>query len=87
MIAPAPPGTVAAIRSVTSSPDPTGSVRQIMSILGRSMPQLAEASEIIMRLPDESIKTNVQPPASLSVGEKAAITTGPDATIQPYPPP
>lgn len=56
-----------------------------MTILGESAPQAVTASEIIVRLPDDTIKTNVQSsPSSLAVGSEAAITTGPDATIQPY---
>jgi hypothetical protein len=84
----APPtysGTIAAIRPVSSSQDPTGSLRQIMSILGQTAPQPVDASEIVIRMPDDTIKTSVQPPQpSLMAGNKAVITAAPDATIQPY---
>lgn len=80
---PAISGTIAAIRPETSSPDPTGSLQQIMSILGQPAPQVTDASEIVVRMPDDTVKAKVQAPQStLAVGSKAVITTGPAATIQ-----
>jgi hypothetical protein len=56
-----------------------------MTILGEAAPQPLQAAEIALRLPDNSIKTSVQAPvAALAPGSRAAITTGPDATIQPF---
>ena len=82
---PANAGTIAAVRPVSSASDPTGSLHQIMSILGQPAPQPADASEIVLRMPDNSVKTNVQArPATLAAGSRAAITAGPVATIQPY---
>jgi hypothetical protein len=85
MAAPGISGTIAAIRPVTSSQDPTGALKQIMSILSQSAVPAVSASEIVMRLPDDTIKTSVQPaPAPLAPGSRAAITAGPDTAIQPY---
>jgi hypothetical protein len=78
-------GTIAAVRPVSSAPDQTGSLRQILSILGQATPQPIDASEIVIRLPDNTIKTNVQAPQpSLMAGNKAVITPEPAAMIQPY---
>ena len=55
-----------------------------MSILGQPVPQVTDASEIVVRMPDDTVKAKVQAPQSaLGVGSKAVITTGPTATIQP----
>jgi hypothetical protein len=78
-------GTVAAVRPVSSAQDPTGSLHQIMSILGQAAPQPADASEIVLRMPDNTVKTSVQAPqTTLAAGSRAAVTAGPIATIQPY---
>ena len=87
--APAPPlftGVVVAIRPETSAPDPTGAYGQIMAILGRpaAVPATVSASEIVLRLPDDSVKTNMQEdPGGLTVGSKAMVTAPPDSSIQP----
>jgi hypothetical protein len=83
----APPlytGTITAIRPESSTPDPTGSLQQIMSILGQPAPPPANASEIVMRMPDNSIKTSVQAPRpALAAGSRIIITDGPVTSLQP----
>jgi hypothetical protein len=74
-----------AIRPEASSQDPTGALQQIMSILGQPLPQAVETSEIVLHMPENMIKTSVQPQlASLMVGHKAMITGSPDTSIRPY---
>lgn len=88
---PAPPsyaGTIVAIRPESSSQDPTGSIQQIMSILGETAPQPApqvvSASEIVIRMPGDTIKTSVQPHQdTLAVGSPAAIVEASDPSIKP----
>lgn len=79
-------GTIAAIRPESSLQDPTGALRQAMSILGYPAPPAVDMSEIVIRLPGDTIKTSVQPlPARLAVGSRAMITAAaPDVLIQPY---
>lgn len=73
--APAYSGTIVAIRTESTVPDPTGALREIASILGQPAPQPVTASEIVLRMPDGAIKTSVQPPSpALMAGGKAAIT-------------
>jgi hypothetical protein len=77
--------TIAAIRPESSSQDPTGSLQQIMSILGQPAPRAADVSEIVMRMPDNSVKTSVQPAQpALTAGAKVVVTAGPAAALQPY---
>jgi hypothetical protein len=84
-VAPLYTGTIAAIRPESSAQDPTGSLQQIMTILGQPAPQPANASEIIMRMPDNSIKTSVQAPQpALAAGSKVAVMAGSTAALQPY---
>jgi len=79
------PGTVVAIRPESSSQDPTGSLQQIMSILGQPAPQPLNASEVVMSMPDGTVKTSVESPTtSLTVGSKAAITANSGTGTQPY---
>ena len=55
-----------------------------MSILGEPAPPPANASEIVMHMPDNSIKTSVQPPQSaLTAGARVVVTAGPAASFQP----
>lgn len=90
-VAPPPPqaaplysATIAAIRPESSSQDPTGSLQQIMSILGEPAPQAANASEIVMHMPDNSIKTSVQSTQpALAPGARVVVTAGPAASSQP----
>ncbi|WP_297493202.1 hypothetical protein [Acidocella sp.] len=78
-------GTITAIRPETSYPDPTGSLRQIMSILGQPSPPAVNASEFVIRMPADTIKTIVQLPGSaLSIGAKVALLPGSPALIQPF---
>ena len=78
-------GTIAAIRPETSSQDTTGSVQQIMSILGEPAPPSLNASEIVLHMADNTFKTSVQPPSpGLTAGSRAAVMPPPNATIQPY---
>lgn len=77
-------GTIIAVRPESSSQDPTGSLQQIMTILGQPAPQPLNCSEVALRLPDGTVKTSVQPSqATLAVGSKAAITATSTAAIQP----
>lgn len=78
-------GTVIAIRLEVTD-DPTGALRQIMSILGQPSPAPgAEASEYILRLPADMIKAGVQrPDGRLAIGSNAAIDGAAEASIQPY---
>jgi hypothetical protein len=56
-----------------------------MSVLGQTAPQPVDASEIVIRLPDNTVKTNVQAPQpALASGNRAVITAEPSPTIQPY---
>lgn len=86
--APAAPlysATIAAIRPESSSQDPTGALQQTLSILGQPAPQPVNVSEIVMRMPDNSIKTSVQPPQpALTAGSKIVVTAGSAASHQPY---
>lgn len=85
MAVPAYTGTIAAIRPETSSPDTTGSIHQIMSILGQPAPPSLNASEIVLRLADNTVRTSVQPSSTpLVAGSKAMVTAPPNVTIQPY---
>jgi hypothetical protein len=78
-------GTILSIRPESAAQDSTGSLQQIMTILGQPAPQPLNASEIVLRLPDGTIKTSVQAPQdSLSVGGKAAITAAAASGLQPY---
>ncbi len=74
--APAYTGTIVSIRTESTAQDPTGALQQIASILGQPAPQPLTASEIVLRMPDGTIKTSVQPPSpALTAGGKAAITS------------
>lgn len=78
-------GTIIAVRPEASYPDPTGALYQIMSILGQPVPRAVSASEIVIRMPGDTIKANVQPPAAAQlVGAKATLITTSMALIQPY---
>ena len=85
MAVPAYTGTIAAIRPETSAQDTTGSIQQIMSILGQPAPPSLDASEIVLRLTDNTVRTSVQASStSLTAGSKAMVTAPPNVTIQPY---
>jgi hypothetical protein len=83
--APSYTGTIAAIRPESSGQDTTGSIQQIMTILGQPAAPAADASEVVLRLSDNTVRTNVQAPsAALAPGNRAMVTAPPNATIQPY---
>jgi hypothetical protein len=85
MAVPAYTGAIAAIRPETSAQDTTGSIQQIMSILGQPAPPSLDAPEIVLRLTDNSVRTSVQASStSLVAGSKAMVTSPPNVTIQPY---
>ena len=82
--APPPPCVVAALRPVSSASDPEGALAQIMSILQQPLTP-ASGTEIIVRLPDNSVHSLVQSDASsLAPGIKAGIFRTPAVSIQPY---
>ena len=85
--APPPPaytGTVLALRPESALPDPNGALAQIMTILGEPAPTALNATEIIIRLPDNGVRASVQPSASgFTIDGKAAILDGSGASIQP----
>lgn len=85
--APAAPlysATIATIRPESSSQDPTGSLQKIMSILGQPVPRAADVSEIVMRMPDHSIKTSVQSSQpSLMAGARVVVIAGSTTSLQP----
>jgi hypothetical protein len=56
-----------------------------MSILGQRAAQPLNASEVVMSMPDGTVKTSVESPAtSLTVGSRAAITANSGTGAQPY---
>lgn len=79
-------GTVVSVRHVGTTANSTGSVNQVMSVLGQppAIPQ-SSAMEIVIRLADGSVRTFAQPsqPAlnGLSPGKRVTVTEAAETTI------